>query len=392
MNKVHFEIPECYAENTEWLESDKEAVQAFIEKAGSRLVEEGGRQGTYYTIQAKAEAGLHKATEELHRMFLNATDYVVNRTDTVGRHFQIPAKLWPKIRKSWYQRRTDIVAGRFDFGLNERGIKCYEYNVDSASCLMECGYIQDRWSQAAGIGHVGQSTSPRLFEQLVETWRARKVEGVLHLMRDTDGEEAYHTKYMKWAAETAGIQCKVVVGTADLQWNEHGEIQDRDGHALKNVWKTWSWQTALNQLTEEELSHYLDEVDQSESQKRVRANLKQEPPKLVDVLLHPQIRVFEPLWTVLPSCKAILPVLWELYPHHPYLLKSEFELSPEMKNQGGFHFAWKFQNVNLLITSPHLTSPHHTTPHHTTPHHIVFARLRDETHHWTWWQECQHLL
>ncbi|HBC57006.1 MAG TPA: hypothetical protein DCZ03_07570 [Gammaproteobacteria bacterium] len=39
-------------------------------------------------------------------------------------------------------RSNETIAGRIDFAVNENGIKLYEYNADSASCLMECGKIQ----------------------------------------------------------------------------------------------------------------------------------------------------------------------------------------------------------------------------------------------------------
>ena len=41
------------------------------------------------------------------------------------------------------------VAGRLDFSLTPSGLKVYEYNADSASCLMQCGEIQV-------LGNVGQ--------------------------------------------------------------------------------------------------------------------------------------------------------------------------------------------------------------------------------------------
>ncbi|XNM62961.1 glutathionylspermidine synthase family protein [Escherichia coli] len=49
--------------------------------------------------------------------------------------------------------------------------------------------------------------------------------------------------------------------------------------------------------------------------------------RLIDVLLRPEVMVFEPLWTVIPGNKAILPVLWSLFPNHPYLLDTDFEVS-----------------------------------------------------------------
>ncbi|MCB1960708.1 MAG: glutathionylspermidine synthase family protein, partial [Rhodocyclaceae bacterium] len=49
-------------------------------------------------------------------------------------------------------------------------------------------------------------------------------------------------------------------------------------------------------------------------------------PRLADVLLRREVMVFEPLWTLIPSNKAILPILWSIFPRHPYLLDARFAL------------------------------------------------------------------
>ena len=46
------------------------------------------------------------------------------------------------------------------------------------------------------------------------------------------------------------------------------------------------------------------------------------------------VMVYEPLWTLVPSNKAILPVLWMLYPNHPYLLDTQFELTDGLAGRG----------------------------------------------------------
>jgi len=42
----------------------------------------------------------------------------------------------------------------------------------------------------------------------------------------------------------------------------------------------------------------------------------------------------EPLWTLIPSNKAILPILWQLFPGHPYLLNCGFELTEDLESRG----------------------------------------------------------
>lgn len=42
----------------------------------------------------------------------------------------------------------------------------------------------------------------------------------------------------------------------------------------------------------------------------IRTGHPQNEVRLIDVLLRPEVLVFEPLWTVIPGNKAILPILW----------------------------------------------------------------------------------
>ena len=44
--------------------------------------------------------------------------------------------------------------------------------------------------------------------------------------------------------------------------------------------------------------------------------------------------VYEPLWSLIPSNKAILPVLWQLFPNHPLLLNCSFELTDDLMQSG----------------------------------------------------------
>ena len=201
---------------------------------------------------------------------------------------------------------------------------------------MEAAHVQDDWSLAAGIGGVGEDVGRNVFPQLIEAWKARQVSGLLHLLCDTDGEERYHTLFMKAAAEAAGITCKVVIGTDGWTFGKGGRVLDADGEPFTNVWKTWAWRTVVDGMSEDEIVPY---VEQAESisvggNDSVRVLASREQPTLGHVLFDARTRVIEPLWTMLPSSKAILPVLCDLFPGHPYLLKSSFEPTPEMVANG----------------------------------------------------------
>ncbi|KDO23658.1 hypothetical protein SPRG_11106 [Saprolegnia parasitica CBS 223.65] len=289
-----------------WLDAARPYVPVYQELVGAQL--SPAPSATYYTLTESGHRGLEVATDQLHEMFFKATEYVMDHEAEVGHYFHIPSSLWPKIRASWAKSKHDIISGRFDFALTNEGIKVYEYNADSASCLLECGYTQDAWSIGAGIGSVGRSSSHTLFAQLVAAWKGKALDGPLHLMCDNDLEERYHAMYMQSAAEAAGIPCHLLIGLDGITSTDDGRYFDADHREIRNVWKTWCWRTVMNQ------------VEAAES-----GSLPATSFRLMDLLLDENVRVFEPLWTLLAGSKAILPILSTLYPTNPFLLKSSFE-------------------------------------------------------------------
>ena len=309
-----------------WLNVANPDEAAYVEMmGGSRLPESDADQYKYVRMSESALTEIKRATNELHNMFLHATNYVL-QDDALLRRFNLPEELWPRIHQSWDNRRNQMITGRMDFSVSERGVKLYEYNADSASCHLECGKIQGKWADHFGCDD-GECPGDDLFDDMVAAWKKSGVNDVLHIMRDSDLEETYHAEYMKSAVEKAGIPCKVITGLAGLGWDDKGWVVDADGVRIKWVWKTWAWETALDELRAE--------IAEDTARGRLRrAERMQEPPRLVDVLLRREVMVFEPLWTLIPSNKAILPILSSMYPNNRYLLESRFELTDDLAATG----------------------------------------------------------
>src|SRR5258706_15081402 len=69
------------------------------------------------------------------------------------------------------------------------------------------------------------------------------------------------------------------------------------------------------------------------------------------------MRVIEPAWKMLLANKAILPVLWELYPDHPNLLPAFFEpqrfatdyVKKPLLSREGANFSIKSKRVEIDI-------------------------------------------
>lgn len=310
-----------------WLNMANEDEAAYVHMMdGHRLAHAEENRFRYFALSRAAERELRRATNELHAKFMYATDHVLS-SDALLAKFNLPRAVWPKIRKSWSNRHNEMITGRFDFSVSERGIKLYEYNADSASCYMECGKVQGKWATHFGVQE-GHDPGANLFGALMQAWQKSGVNDVLHIMQDRDLEETYHALFMKSAIEAAGIKCKIISGIEGLSWRDCGSIVDADGVQIKWVWKTWAWETALDQIRAEceadasGLSDYRFDV------------VRQGAPRLVDVLLRDDVMVFEPLWTLIPSNKAILAVLWSLFPDCPYLLDSQLSLTGELGAKG----------------------------------------------------------
>jgi glutathionylspermidine amidase/synthetase len=192
---------------------------------------------------------------------------------------------------------------------------------------MEAGKVQGKWSEHYRCDD-GEDTGKDLQELISGAWQHSDVDDVLHIMQDDDPEERYHALFMQDAMQDAGIESKIIHGVAGLQWEPDGGIADADGDRVRWVWKTWAWETALDQLRAE------CEDDDIELLSYVDGRQPAHPPRLVDVLLRQDVMVYEPLWTLIPSNKAILPVLWAMFPEYPYLLNTSYVLTDELRQTG----------------------------------------------------------
>ncbi len=318
-------LPPGAAVSAHWLDDTTPAQAAYLHTVGSKLSAKARDADRFVCLSQTALAEVKRATNELHALFMHATDYVL-QDDALLERFNIPRILWPRIHRSWDNRRNHMITGRFDFSVSEAGVKLYEYNADSASCYMEAGRIQGRWAEGHGC-HVGQDAGARLFDHLVHAWKASHVDGLLHIMLDDDPEETYHALFMQEAMTEAGIRSKILRGMSGLGWDREGRVIDAEGERIRWVWKTWAWETALDQLRAECEQGVERALGRAERDTSV-------PPRLVDVLLSPEVMVFEPLWTLITSNKALLPILWLLFPRHPYLLEAQYQVNDSLRGQG----------------------------------------------------------
>lgn len=63
------------------------------------------------------------------------------------------------------------------------------------------------------------------------------------------------------------------------------------------------------------------------------------------------MRVFEPAWKMLLSNKALLPLLWELYPGHPNLLPAYFNVDQRLGDSSVKKPIYSREGNNILINN-----------------------------------------
>jgi len=316
-------IENCGQFGGKWLNENNEFEKAFVTAMQGHCVSRT-EQYRYFSISEAAHQELIRATNELHLMYLHATDKVL-KDDNLLKLFNIPKLLWPRLRLSWQNRRYQTITGRLDFCMDKNGLKVYEYNADSASCHAEAGDILNQWAMQAGLT-AGKNPGADLRDTLADCWKHSQATPLVHIMQDNDFEEDYHAMFMQKSLTQAGFNTKIIHGTEGLHWDKRGRLLDDDNNQVLTVWKTWAWETVLEQLREDATG--------LEVAPPIRTGYPEDKVRLIDVLLRPEVLVYEPLWTAIPSNKAILPVLWSLFPNHRYLLEASFELTEELQKNG----------------------------------------------------------
>ncbi|EPY36386.1 trypanothione synthetase [Angomonas deanei] len=231
-----------------WLDLTNPAERLFVEEFGmdvsrSRLEE---TEASYYAMSHELFLKCVEYGVQLHNIFLEATEEVLN-DDEKFKIFQIPTEFWERIRHSFNYQRT-YISGRFDFAFNNttKQLKCFEYNADSASTMLECGRIQEKWAQSIGLDKTNSRNSGFAMDRnLTAAWEHCGATGRVHFLVDDDKEEMYTALYCAEGAQRAGLDTKLCVMFDEFHFNEEGLVCDSDNIVVRNVWKTWMWESAI---------------------------------------------------------------------------------------------------------------------------------------------------
>jgi glutathionylspermidine synthase len=267
-----------------------------------------------YALDLAEVLRLEEATEELHRMSVAAAEHVVARDRFAD--FGIPPWAAEAVRRS-LRERPPTLYGRFDLWYDGSWPpKLLEYNADTPTALVEAAITQWYWLEDTRPA-LDQWNS--LHELLVRAW-ARIGAGLhdprLHVAwsnEEETGEDLMTAGYLAETARQAGLAAELIP-MLDIGWDGRRFV-DAAGAQITTCFKLYPWEWML-------------------AEPYGRPALEPGTPTTW----------IEPAWKLLLSNKALLAVLWELYPDHPYLLPAfldsprgmpEYVAKPLLGREGG---------------------------------------------------------
>ncbi|GAA2268420.1 glutathionylspermidine synthase family protein [Actinomadura sp. NPDC048955] len=274
-----------------WAEKVEEHGLAFHRTAHpEHLTRPYWDESVHYVFDMDEVLALEAVVEELHRMCLDVVEHVVS----TGRYHVLGIPDWvaPLIEESW-RRGDPHLYGRFDLRYDGQGpAKLLEYNADTPTALVESAVVQWYWLQET---HPGDDQWNSIHERFVARWKEMAPTvggGPVHFAwttGDETGEEVMTIAYMQETAEEAGLP-GVAIAMEDIGWDaERRRFVDLDEREIGTLCKLYPWEWIVAEP--------------------FGRNIPGTPTSWI-----------EPIWKMVLSNKALLVLLWELFPGHPNLL------------------------------------------------------------------------
>ncbi len=257
-------------------------------------------ESAFYLFEAKEVDILERATYALDAMCLKAVEHVIS--NRLFPYFGIPEPCARWIAQSW-ERDSHTIYGRFDFSYDGDGPpKLLEYNADTPTALLEAAVIQWYWYQdrmklVPSVDRPQFDQFNSLHERLIEAWAALRPDlgDILHVSAVSDSlEDQMTAHYLRDTAIQAGMTTEFLT-VNEIGWHAGRRVfTDLRERPIRLMFKLYPWEWMIREP--------------------FGRNLPVAPT-----------RWLEPPWKMILSNKAILPILWELFPDSPYLLRAEFE-------------------------------------------------------------------
>ncbi|MCC8422768.1 glutathionylspermidine synthase family protein [Photorhabdus thracensis] len=255
-------------------------------------------EDAYYQFSLAQIEEIENTTAELHQMCLQVVEKVVDSEELLTK-FQIPKHCWDFVRSSWITSQPSLYS-RLDLAYDGKSpAKLLENNADTPTSLYESAFFQWIWLEDqmnTGLlpAHADQFNSMQ--EQLIERFAQLRDEhgfGLLHMTCCQDTQEDRGTiQYLQDCALEAGVPTEFLF-IEDIGLGEKGQFTYLQDQVISNLFKLYPWEMMFREIF---------------------------ATKLEDA----GVRWLEPAWKSIISNKALLPMLWKMFPNHPNLLPAYF--------------------------------------------------------------------
>jgi len=250
-------------------------------------------ESVYYEFNRKEADKIEQSTNDLYQLCLKAVDHVI--LNKMYDRFSIAEEFISAVEASWRIKQPSVY-GRFDLvwdGTENVSPKMLEFNADTPTSLFECSAVQWFWLNDFN-NQLDQFNS--IHEKLVARWRELKPMVTNHPVYFSClhqfPEDSVNVNYLRDCAAQAGIKTKFI-SVHDIGRRKDSFV-DLEENPIDFIFKLYPWEWMVN----EEFGSLLNRAP---------------------------TQWMEPMWKMILSNKAILPVLWELFPDHPNLLECYFD-------------------------------------------------------------------
>ena len=255
-------------------------------------------EGAYYSLSAKEIDRIEEATNTLQEMCLAAGQYIID--NNLFRKMGLGPFAESLIRHTW-ESEPPAIYGRFDLAYDGNQIKLLEYNADTPTGLLEASVIQWYWLQDK-FSQKDQFNS--IHERLIAKWKDinEYIHGYpIHFASLANREDCVTIAYLAETAKQAGMDVKTIA-ISDIGHDANTQdLVDLSNSQITTLFKLYPWENLLQDA-------------------------------FAQFIPSSGTYFIEPAWKMLWSNKALLAILWEMYPNHELLLPAYFELPASLTN------------------------------------------------------------
>lgn len=259
--------------------------------------------------EAEVEA-YYEAANTLYDMFVEAAQYIID--NNLFQQLDIPFNLEDQIIRSWENDDRHLY-GRFDFagGVDGLPIKLIEFNADTPTSLFETAIAQWALLKANGMDEASQFNS--VYESIRNNFRRLitgeadpehfdqyyQFQNILFSCVRNLPEDERTTRFLQHLATEAGFQ------TDFCYMDEVGFLEEEGIFNSQNTrfdywFKLYPWENIA--LETDGIVSILNDITRQ-----------------TDTV------ILNPAYTLLFQSKGILKILYDLFPHSPYLLETRNE-------------------------------------------------------------------